>query len=82
MQDTPVVKATYDASVTVPQKFVVKMSANETSVVQGKSQSGEDTKTYKFKSDIKIPSYLIALAVGDLQRASLGKRTGVITEPS
>lgn len=32
MQDTPAVKITYDASVTVKDPFVVKMSANETYV--------------------------------------------------
>ena len=37
MQDTPAIKFTYDASVTVPiakngGEYVVKMSANETSV--------------------------------------------------
>jgi hypothetical protein len=35
-----------------------------------------------FKNDIKIPSYLIALAVGDLQRLPLGKRVGIISEPA
>lgn len=32
MQDTPAVKITYDATVTVDMPFVVKMSANETYV--------------------------------------------------
>ena len=29
-----------------------------------------------------MPSYLIALAVGDLEYRSLGRRVGVVTEPS
>ena len=29
-----------------------------------------------------MPSYLIAITVGDLEYRSLGKRVGVITEPS
>jgi len=29
-----------------------------------------------------MPSYLIAIAVGDLEYRSLGRRVGVITEPS
>jgi aminopeptidase N len=29
-----------------------------------------------------MPSYLIAIAVGDLEYRSLGDRVGVITEPS
>lgn len=32
MQDTPAIKVTYDSKVTVKNDFVVKMSANETSV--------------------------------------------------
>ena len=61
---------------TVPEKFNVKMSANSTGV---KTVNGK--KEYQFKSQIKIPSYLIALAVGDLQRVSLGSRVGLIAEP-
>jgi hypothetical protein len=30
---------------------------------------------------MKIPSYLIALAVGDLRKVSLGNRVGLISEP-
>lgn len=39
-------------------------------------------KNYYFECKIKIPSYLIALAVGDLKYQSLGKRVGIISEPS
>jgi aminopeptidase N len=53
------------------------MSANST----GESQVNATHKLYEFKNDIKIPSYLIALAIGDLERVSLGKRVGVISEP-
>ena len=35
-----------------------------------------------FANDIHIPSYLLALAMGDLEYRSLGSRVGVITEPS
>ena len=35
-----------------------------------------------FANDIHIPSYLLALAMGDLEYKSLGRRVGVITEPS
>lgn len=72
MQDTPSVKSTYDARVTVPKGFNVYMSANQTYAQDG---------VFEFRNDIKIPSYLIALAVGDIQRVSLGKRVGIISEP-
>ena len=61
LQDTPAVKATYTADVTVPSQFNVKMSANDTGLVE----SG-DKKTFRFSNQIKVPSYLIALAIGDL----------------
>jgi hypothetical protein len=31
--DSPAIKITYDAEVTVSQEFVVKMSANETGII-------------------------------------------------
>jgi leukotriene-A4 hydrolase len=79
MMDTPAIKITYDAQVTVEAAFVVKMSANETKVEESDDKT---MKTYYFKNEIKMPSYLIAIAVGDLEYRSLGKRVGVITEPS
>ncbi len=36
----------------------------------------------EFKLDIPIPSYLLAIASGNLVYKSLGKRVGVITEPT
>lgn len=77
MQDTPSIKITYDARVLVQKDFVVKMSANETSV----KPYGDDQMEYKYECTIPIPSYLIAIAVGDLEYRSLGRRVGVITEP-
>ena len=40
------------------------------------------TRLDGFENNIKMPSYLIAIAVGDLEYRSLGRRVGVITEPS
>jgi hypothetical protein len=53
------------------------MSANST----GETQLNSTHSQFSFKNDIKIPSYLIALAIGNLERASLGKKVGVISEP-
>lgn len=53
------------------------MSANDT----GAAENGQ-LKTYKFYNQIKTPSYLIAIAIGDLERKELGARVGVITEPT
>ena len=69
-------KTTYDARVTVPKEFNVYMSANLTF-----NESNKTHSFFEFRNDIKIPSYLIALAVGDIKRVSLGKKVGLISEP-
>jgi len=74
-QDTPSNRITYSADIQVPVELMAVMSADNATE---KSANGN----YKFKMDQPIPSYLIALAVGDLKFASLGDRTGVYTEPS
>lgn len=55
------------------------MSANDSIALT----TGDDDKTsiFYFKCEIKIPSYLIAIAVGNLEYKKIGERTGVITEP-
>jgi len=77
MQDTPSMKTTWEAYVTVQNPYVVKMSANESAPVDNK----DGTTTYNFDCAIPVPSYLLAMAVGNLSYASTGKRTGVIAEP-
>jgi len=52
------------------------MSANETGIFD----LGDQTR-FDFRCDITIPSYLIAMAIGDVEYKSLGDRVGVITEP-
>ncbi|UKN01742.1 M1 family metallopeptidase [Paracrocinitomix mangrovi] len=74
-QDSPGNRITYSADVKVPVDLMAVMSANNDTV---KSADG----MYHFEMKKPIPSYLIALAVGDLEFASLGQRTGVFTEPS
>lgn len=61
-----------------PKEFKVYMSANQTDIFFWNSTHN----AFKFENKIKMPSYLIAIAVGDLEYRSLDKRTGVITEPS
>ena len=62
---------------TVQKPYVVKMSANESAPVD----NGDGTMTFNFATTIPVPSYLLAMAVGNLSYASTGKRTGVIAEP-
>jgi len=76
LQDSPQVRVTYSARVRTPKNLLAVMSA------EGNSQTAARNGDYNFKMTRAIPPYLIAVAVGDLQFQSLGKRTGVYTETS
>uniref|UniRef100_A0A4W5KZ79 Peptidase M1 leukotriene A4 hydrolase/aminopeptidase C-terminal domain-containing protein n=1 Tax=Hucho hucho TaxID=62062 RepID=A0A4W5KZ79_9TELE len=45
-------------------------------------QQKNDTGVYTFKQDKAIPSYLMAIAVGDIKFKAIDNRTGVYAEPS
>jgi leukotriene-A4 hydrolase len=73
-QDSPGVRFTYEALVKVPKGLMALMSAvNPTE----KSDDGY----YSFKMNQPIPSYLLALAVGDVEFRSVGEHTGVYATP-
>ena len=73
-QDSPGVRFTYSAQVQVPKDLMALMSAvNPTE----KSADG----VYTFVMDQPIPSYLLALAVGDVEFRSVGEHTGVYATP-
>lgn len=74
-QDSPGVRFTYNAKVTVPKDLLAVMSAVN-------PQKKNDTGVYTFKQDKAIPSYLMAIAVGDIEFQAIDKRTGVYAEPS
>ena len=74
-QDSPGIRFTYEAEVTVPKGLMALMSATNPTEVN-------ENGVYNFKMDQPVPSYLFALAVGDLEYKSLGKGTGVYAEPS
>jgi leukotriene A-4 hydrolase/aminopeptidase len=73
-QDSPGVKFTYSARVEVPNNLLALMSATN-------PQTKNDSGIYHFVMDQPIPSYLLALAVGNLEFGSVGTRTGVYAEP-
>lgn len=75
LQDLPGVRMTYDATLRVPKELVAVMAAE-----MSPEQVG--TGTFTFKMPQPIPSYLIALAVGDLTFKAMGTRTGVWAEPT
>ena len=75
-QDSPGIRFTYNAKVTVPKDLLAVMSASVN------PQKKNDTGVYTFKQDKAIPSYLMAIAVGDIEFQSIDNRTGVYAEPS
>ncbi|KAJ3319362.1 Leukotriene A-4 hydrolase [Boothiomyces sp. JEL0866] len=73
-QDTPSVKITYSAQVSVPKPLTALMSAVRTSY-------DESTNTFHYKQETSIPSYLIAIAIGNLKGTKVGPRSTVWSEP-
>ncbi|XP_042325511.1 leukotriene A-4 hydrolase [Sceloporus undulatus] len=77
-QDTPSVKLTYYAEISVPNELVALMSAKR----DGDLPDPEDStrKIYRFIQNVPIPCYLIALVVGALESREIGPRTLVWAE--
>ncbi|WP_193165637.1 M1 family metallopeptidase [Microbulbifer hainanensis] len=75
LQDTPSVRITYNATIRTPKELRAVMSANN-------DPDAPKNGVYKFEMPQPIPSYLLALAVGDLDFKAMGERTGVYAEPS
>ncbi|MBL4708608.1 MAG: M1 family metallopeptidase [Flavobacteriales bacterium] len=74
-QDSPGIRFTYEATVKVPKGMLAVMSASNPT-------EANETGIYTFKMDQAIPSYLFALAVGNLKYQSLGSEAGVYAEPN
>lgn len=72
-QDTPSVKFTYNAIVRHSPELTALMSAIRLS---------NETGVTRFEQIVPIPSYLLAIAVGDLYSKRVGKRSHVWAEKS
>jgi leukotriene-A4 hydrolase len=74
LQDTPAVRSTFSARIKAPDGLTA---------VMGAEQLGRDPVDgyFTFRMDEPVPSYLVALAIGKLEFAATGPRTGVYSEP-
>ena len=75
LQDTPSVRFTYTAHVTAPADAMVLMSADN-------DPQAERDGDYSFEMPQPIPSYLLAIAAGDLVFEPISARSGVWAEPA
>lgn len=75
LQDSPGVRFTYSAHLKTPKDLLAVMSADNSANAQ---RDGD----YEFKMPQAIPSYLMAIAVGDLAFKPMAGITGVYAEPA
>jgi aminopeptidase N len=75
LQNTPAVRFTYTAHVKVPKALRAVMSASNDA---RHALDGD----FRFTMEQSIPSYLLAIAVGDLAVRETGPRSAVYAEPS
>lgn len=80
-QDTPDVKSTFDFNIRSPLPVVASGLPTGSKSFQPGKNGASGTLLYTFKQEIPIPSYLFALASGDLASASIGPRSMVWTGP-
>uniref|UniRef100_A0A0M3I5S5 Leuk-A4-hydro_C domain-containing protein n=1 Tax=Ascaris lumbricoides TaxID=6252 RepID=A0A0M3I5S5_ASCLU len=76
--DTPSVKQTYDAEVRVPKGLTCLMSA----IGKGAPREDGNDWVFSFNQPVPIPSYLLAVVVGVLEKRDISERCAVWSEPS
>jgi len=76
-QDCPAAKCTFTAGVTVPSYMTALVGATRT----GSTTVGDRTR-YTFKQENLVPSYLVAIAAGEMESRRIGPRSMVWGEPS
>ena len=79
-QDSPGIRQSWSAKITVPSDLVATMSAER--LTPAGIPAARGWRSYRFRMDHNVPPYLIALAVGDLRFQAIDARTGIYSEPS
>jgi len=79
-QDAPSVKITYDASLTVRTPLIALMSAK--SLERKEHGNSNEKQIFYFRQNIPISTYLIAIAIGELEARELGEHCRVWSEKS
>lgn len=86
--DSPGVKFTYEANVSVPAPLSVAMAAlpqgvtENAAVAEDGSVTEEDGwRTFHFKQPTPVPAYLVAFAAGNLAKKAISERIDVYCEP-
>lgn len=74
LQDSPGIRFTYSATIHCPANLMAVMSAENDTILHSDGN-------YSFKMPQAVPSYLMALAVGNLKFHSYDHRSGVYAEP-
>ncbi len=78
LQDTPRLRVTYTAELTVPKALRVVVAA----AAVGSRRTEGELATERYEMPQPIPPYLFAFAVGDLVSQALSPRSAVWAEPS
>ncbi len=76
-QDSAAARVTYEAEIEVPEGLTAVMSAGPA----GDAASAGGGRVFKFRMPQPIPSYLLALAIGELESRELSPRSRVWAEP-
>jgi aminopeptidase N len=76
LQDSPSVRITWAATIRVDP------AAGLVPVMSARQRQDLGAGVYRFAMDLQIPSYLIALAIGELERREVGARCAVWAEPA
>ncbi|OQO05579.1 hypothetical protein B0A48_09349 [Cryoendolithus antarcticus] len=80
-QDTPDVKSTYTFNLRSPLPVLASGLPTKVSDFRAGKDGQPGTLLYSFQQDVPMPSYLFALASGDIASAAIGPRSTVYTGP-